>query len=119
MPYDSALTNIGSAMDLKTGIFTAPTSGVYYFDFYFFWLDEKNPENQKPIQLTVEMNLVLNGKKSMWSYSEVTPVTVNEVSNNGHQTRLNKGDQVWVDMKYEDMDEKEKTTFNFIGMFLG
>jgi hypothetical protein len=31
--FDSALVNEGNAMDLKTGIFTAPQPGTYFFSF--------------------------------------------------------------------------------------
>merc|ERR1712062_766480 len=31
--YDSLTTNIGNGMDASTGIFTAPTSGLYMFTF--------------------------------------------------------------------------------------
>ena len=33
IPFEVAVVNIGSALDLKTGVFTAPVPGVYFFSF--------------------------------------------------------------------------------------
>ena len=33
IPFHSALVNIGEAMDVKSGIFTAPKAGTYFFAF--------------------------------------------------------------------------------------
>jgi len=33
VPFDTQLLNEGDAMDLATGVFTAPVNGIYYFDF--------------------------------------------------------------------------------------
>lgn len=31
IPYNNVVTNIGNGLDLKTGIFTAPVNGTFYF----------------------------------------------------------------------------------------
>ena len=33
IPFEVAVVNIGNALDLKTGVFTAPVPGVYFFSF--------------------------------------------------------------------------------------
>ena len=106
-------------MDLKRGIFTVPITGVYYFDFFFFWSDIKDPESSNPGFQTVDLSLVLNGMKHIWLYSEVRSITVNQWSYDGHHIKLTKGDQIWVHMSPEHIFGPEKTTFNFFGMFLG
>ena len=36
IPYEVELLNEGEALDLASGVFTAPVSGVYYFSFKSF-----------------------------------------------------------------------------------
>jgi C1q domain len=33
IPFEVAVVNIGDALDLESGMFTAPVSGVYFFSF--------------------------------------------------------------------------------------
>ena len=42
LPYDDADVNVGGAMNIATGVFTAPTSGRYHFSFHGLNCDAKN-----------------------------------------------------------------------------
>jgi hypothetical protein len=46
IPFEIAAVNIGGALDIKTGMFTAPVSGVYFFSF-----DAYSNSNEGRVQL--------------------------------------------------------------------
>ncbi|EFX66406.1 matrix metalloproteinase 1 [Daphnia pulex] len=93
IPFHLALVNAGNAMDLKTGIFTAPKSGTYFFSFTgmanfpqssssllrlgvgFFlnvrqvgrsFVDEANSVNFQKSQLTLQSTFGLNEGDRIW-----------------------------------------------------
>ena len=101
IPFDVESVNIGKAMNLKTGKFTAPRAGTYFFSFtgwvYF-----------PPVPLKDDFNvyLYLNGK-------EIIRGHVNEMTNNKQvfgelmetfamsaTLTLQPGDQIWLMVVY-------------------
>ena len=81
--YESELYNYGGAMNINTGIFTAPVKGRYHFSF--------NGLTLKTTEIIVRL-LVNNGYRIASAYSNVNddPVTVSGTAS------LFKGDQVAV-----------------------
>jgi len=60
IPYEVELLNEGKAMNLKTGIFQAPSNGIYYFSFRGFLGTPTIPTSL--FSLTTQVYLRLNGK---------------------------------------------------------
>ena len=52
IPYDVAQLNIGSAMNLASGVFTAPVSGRYQFNF----VAQANVDNTAGTQVLLRLN---------------------------------------------------------------
>ncbi|EFX82583.1 C1q and tumor necrosis factor-related protein 5 [Daphnia pulex] len=91
LPFDLAVVNVGNAMNLTSGKFTAPAPGIYFFSFtgvahlgpYFF------------------SALVLNGSVIGTGFVQInggpidSPLTVQSTLN------LKTGDQVWVSIYFE------------------
>ncbi|EFX66774.1 neurexin IV [Daphnia pulex] len=95
IPFDVALVNIGNAMNLTTGVFTAPRAGTYYFSFTGL---AEFPTFSSLLYLGVD--LYLNGNLIGRGFVEdqntvagqFTPVTLHSTLN------LLPGDQIWLQM---------------------
>ncbi|KAK1798880.1 hypothetical protein P4O66_007161 [Electrophorus voltai] len=87
--YRHVITNIGSAYNPNTGIFTAPVKGVYMFNmFSYAYANDKHP---------VTTALMKNGQQVLRAHGhQVGPHVVN--TSNGASLLLDIGDVVYVQL---------------------
>ncbi len=89
------MVNEGNAIDLTSGIFTAPRPGIYFFSFTG---NADFPASSSYVQLGVK--LYLNGGLIGWGYVEESNNVAGQNSPLTLQSTLNlkSGDQVWVEI---------------------
>jgi hypothetical protein len=97
IPFDLALVNEGNAMDLTSGIFTAPRPGIYFFSFAGV---AKLSDSSSPVYFY--SRLYLNGNQIGSSYVAEYKYPVDQYSPLTLQSTLNlkKGDRVWVTIDF-------------------
>ncbi|XP_046459310.1 uncharacterized protein LOC124205831 [Daphnia pulex] len=95
IPFDLALVNKGNAMDLTSGIFTAPRQGTYYFSFTGL-----AQFSASSYTLALQVALNLNGGiigKGHVDMSSTATTRWNQLTLQSTLS-LKSGDQVWVDI---------------------
>ncbi|EFX82830.1 collagenous repeat-containing protein [Daphnia pulex] len=97
IPYDLALVNEGNAMNLTSGVFTAPRPGIYFFSF-------TGVARLESMQYGAFLHpyLYLNAKIIGSSYVYENKGPVDQYSQLTLQSTLNlkTGDQLWVTFEY-------------------
>ena len=84
--YDSVVTNVGGSYNSQTGIFTAPVSGVYVFNF----AEMIDPGHNEYLEL------MKDGIHVMWNYGHAVGASHLASSSRTATVEVNKGGQVWV-----------------------
>ena len=95
--FDLALVNDGNAMNLTSGIFTAPRPGIYFFSFTGLAVFPASTS----IRVFLDVHLHLNGAHIGRVWDEDSNTLANQFSPlSTLQSTLNlkKGDQVWVEI---------------------
>jgi hypothetical protein len=93
IPFDFAIVNEGDAMDLKTGKFTAPKTGIYFFSFTGM---ADFPQSSSLLRLGI--GFFLNGNQMGRSFVDEANSVKRQKSQLTFQSTifLKEGDQVWV-----------------------
>jgi hypothetical protein len=100
LPFELARVNEGNAMDLTSGIFTAPRPGIYFFSFVGLAL--LNTINTNSGNAGFNCYLYLNGMEFGSNFVVENRGPVYQFSPLTLQSTLNleKGDRVWVQISY-------------------
>ncbi|XP_057376812.1 uncharacterized protein LOC130698044 [Daphnia carinata] len=102
IPFDLAKSTIGNAIDLSTGVFTAPRTGTYFFIFNGL-AEFKNTSNVIPY-LAVGLFLNKSGNRIALALTEEAQTVKDQYRGQrvplALQTtiQLQKGDQVWLEI---------------------
>jgi hypothetical protein len=94
--FELAVVNEGNAMDLASGIFTAPRPGIYFFSFAGL------PRLYSSDSASFDFSLYLNGNFIGSNHVHEKNGPVDQESPFTLQSTLNlkKGDRVWVEITY-------------------
>ncbi|XP_057379958.1 uncharacterized protein LOC130702306 [Daphnia carinata] len=96
LPFELTIVNIGGAMDLPSGVFTAPVNGTYFFSFAGL---AQFPVVPDPVLREIGANLYKNGERIAISQvnkghlvypDNLSPITVQST------VSLQTGDEVWI-----------------------
>ncbi|KAI9563668.1 hypothetical protein GHT06_011132 [Daphnia sinensis] len=93
IPFEIAKVNTGEAIDLATGIFTTPRSGLYYFSFVGLAELPSSPDF-----VYLEVRLHVNGDRMGTGYASKASESDSKLSQIALQMTLNlrKEDKVWL-----------------------
>ncbi|XP_057365634.1 uncharacterized protein LOC130686489 [Daphnia carinata] len=128
LPFEITIVNIGGAMDLPSGVFTAPVNGTYFFSFaglaQFPMLTGPDPV---PVQRELGANLYKNGERIAISQVNIgylvypdnrSPITLQSTVSLGAR------DKVWIqlsigisggflyDERHSEVDQGSHSHFN-------
>jgi hypothetical protein len=100
IPYDLAVVNEGNAMDMTSGIFTAPRPGIYFFSFTgLAFISSSSSDVYLGSRLYLNGNrigssLVREENKKGIPVDQKSPLTLQSTLN------LKTGDRLWVQIDY-------------------
>jgi hypothetical protein len=94
IPFEVEILNVGGAMNLQTGKFTAPRTGKYFFSLSGLGYFPASSSNQG-----MHLHLVKNGGRIANAFADTTsPGGQYETYSLQSTLQLQVGDQIWVDI---------------------
>jgi hypothetical protein len=95
IPFDVEILNVGGAMDLQSGKFTAPRTGTYFFSLSGLgYFPASSSRLSMDICLTKSGSRIANGHSSSTSSSSITYETFSLQST----LQLQVGEQIWAEI---------------------
>jgi hypothetical protein len=117
IPFDLAVANEGNAMDLTSGIFTAPAPGTYFFSFAGVARLYASPPAMFFFTLVLDGNSIGKSfvREDIDPINQWGPLTLQSTLN------LKKGDRVWMQISFSGSshlyDDQDHAT-HFTGFML-
>ena len=108
IPFQIEQLNVGGGMDITSGIFTVPKSGIYFFSFTGI----KTP----PADRQLDIDLYHNSNRITKAYG--TPVTGSFTVTLSSTLSLKSGDQVSLRLNAGELQENSAHHTNFNGLLL-
>ncbi|XP_046638016.1 uncharacterized protein LOC124316241 isoform X1 [Daphnia pulicaria] len=104
IPFDFARVNIGDAIRLQTGIFTAPKSGTYFFSFTGL---ASFPESKPPEKMQLGIGLYKNGDRVGRALAEESNTVDNQKCPLSLQStlKLETNDDIWLQIDVKSTPE--------------
>ncbi len=102
IPFEQVVNNVGNAMNIETGIFTAPVTGTYFFALSGM-VDFTYPDSSTT-RREIAIALYVNGNEIGVALSDEVG-TVEQFGTYDMESTLNlkSGDQVWMAIKYKSL----------------
>ncbi len=112
IPFEIEILNIGYAMDLESGKFTAPRPGIYYFSFNALVCLRRSFELHSFDPRSISVGIYLNGNLIEIGYADEVSFHSEFETLSLHSTlSLKAGDQIWLDIVSNSKDTHLSNSF--------
>jgi hypothetical protein len=108
IPFQIESLNVGGGMNLTSGIFTAPKSGIYFFSF-------SGLKDSSVVNLSVDLNLNSNLVTPASTWTNSTGSFTLTLSST---LQLKSGDQISLRLVFGQLWDNQYSYTNFNGMLL-
>jgi hypothetical protein len=98
IPFETAKLNLGGAMNLSTGIFTAPRTATYFFSFTGMTVFSATSNAVQGLSIGLYLNDVLVGASEAEDSNTINGQ--NDQLSLQSTLHLQAGDQIWVQIDY-------------------